>query len=415
MGGTEKAAYLFAIELHKRGHEVTALTNSKNCRIDDLVRAGVKTADVPNERGALKNYFTGSGCEIIHHHASGYSDHRQLYGALDDLGQARPKVIETNVFGRLMDPYDKGHVQMRMFMSMASGAQAFTRPQMIRQQPDSGKHTVLYNPLPPYENQAAGIRPSLGLEESDFVMVRVGRPGHKWATWECEAFKVAKKENPRLRMILMEPNSNIKQKVRSGFYGEGIVLLDATSDTSYLNAIYASSDIMLHASSFGESYGYTLAEGMQCGLPIITRTTPWADNAQVELVKNGETGFVCCSVAGMTQSILELANDTALRARMSSAAKARIVRFSNLQPETDLLEAVCDLVLRGTSSEVLKNRYQKWREYSDRDFPKAEWDVREKNSNQHLTYFLSRIYSFYRMKKVLIGSRYWRLRSKFGY
>jgi len=41
MGGTEKAAHLYACELANRGHEVEALTDPDGCRSELLLKAGV--------------------------------------------------------------------------------------------------------------------------------------------------------------------------------------------------------------------------------------------------------------------------------------------------------------------------------------------------------------------------------------
>lgn len=414
IGGTEKAAYLFAAELARRGHQVEALTDSANHRLEDLTNAGVTPRNVSCDATGLLAYFKDSRPDVVHHHVSGYGDYRFLYQAMDAMGAERPKLIETNVFGRLMDRHDAGHVGMRLFVSMASGCQAFSRPMVGKQTPSIARHGVLYNPLPHPRKEpagAAGFRETLGLSPADFVLVRVGRPGHKWTNWECEAFQKARRAVPNLKLVLMEPTAELRASIRRGVYGEGIVVLNATSDQEFIDRLYQSSDAMLHASGFGESYGYTLAEGMRAGLPVITRTTPWADNAQVELVKQGESGFVCCSVSGMARAVVECATSSGTREAMSAAARRRVTELSDLSKETDLLEEILDHVTAGTCGPLMKERFSRWMAYRDAGFPRAEWRVFENDLGMHRTVIRSKASAACRQFRISVTKAVSRLRS----
>ncbi|MCW1885169.1 glycosyltransferase family 4 protein [Luteolibacter flavescens] len=411
MGGTEKAAYLFAAELSRRGHEVEALTDANGCRVSSLLEAGVKIREISLTREGFEGYLREARPDVVHNHTSGYADHRALYHALDSLGTSRPRLIETNVFGRLKDAWEGDRVDMRMFVSMASGCQAFRRPRIYKGPPSPDRHTVLYNPLP-HETAAPAAAPkvsraSLGIPDDACVLVRVGRPGHKWAEWECEAYRRAKPAHPHLRLILMEPTDSLKKSIRDGRHGEGIHVLEATSDQDFIDALYRLSDVMLHASRFGESYGYTLAEGMREGLPIITRTTPWADNAQVELIEHGKTGYVCGGIAGMTKALGLLAADPALRRRMGDEAKARVKTLSDLSQETDLLEDVMHFVVTGQRGDVMKERHDAWMNFMTREFHAREWDILERSGG----YAAARAHGIYRQSRVALTSRYWDLRA----
>lgn len=417
IGGTEKAAYLFAAELARRGHEVEAITDSSNHRLVDLAKAGVTLRDISCDSQGFLAYLKGFRPELVHHHTSGYGDHRAIYQAMDAMGSEKPKLIETNVFGRLMDRYEAGHVAMRMFVSMTSGCQAFRRPMWSKQRPDINRHTVLYNPLPPPTPMPLGkdhaFRADIGVLPSDFLLVRVGRPGHKWATWECEAFHQARKIRPNLRLVLMEPTEEIKKAIRKGDYGDGIVVLEATSNQEFIDRLYGASDAMLHASSFGESYGYTLAEGLRRGLPVITRTTPWADNAQVELVRHGESGFVCCSIAGMTGSILELAVKPDLREFMAQNAIRSVESLCDLAHETDLLEEIMDHVVSGQVGPEMSLRFGNWIHYRNLEFARAEWNIQERQARHFPTYLAGRFHNICQQQRAAVGPIYRRLRCAF--
>ncbi len=70
------------------------------------------------------------------------------------------------------------------------------------------------------------------------------------------------------------------------------IILEATVDAGELRLTLSALDAVLHTSSIGESFGYGIAEPMNLGKPVITHSTPWSDQAQIELVREGECGFV---------------------------------------------------------------------------------------------------------------------------
>lgn len=420
MGGTEKAAFLFAAELSRRGFHVDALTEPSGCRVAALMRAGVQIWNVPHhDQAEIEKYLNESKPDVIYNHTSGYADNRALYHALDTFGANRPRLIETNVFGRLMDAYEGDRVDMRMFISQANGCQAFRRPRLDRRAPSPDRHLVLYYPLPLESksngNRAKVNRVMLDIPEDACVLVRVGRPSHKWTDWECEAFHRAATVNHNLRMILMEPPSDLKRRIRDGRYGNGIHILDATADEEFITDLYRISDVMIHASLFGESFGYTLAEGMHEHLPVIARTTPWGDNAQVELVEHGQTGFVCGTVAGMADAIGVLAKNTDLRDAMGESACSRIENISNLSRETDLLVEVIYYVLSGKRGSLMKERYDSWMDFSQHEFEQREWCVHEKTDRHWRHYLAARGYSLCRQSRVMLSPVYRSLLAKFGH
>jgi len=215
------------------------------------------------------------------------------------------------------------------------------------------KSTVLFNPLAPLDpaiqarSRRQETREELGVKADELLVLRFGREGTKWCKDEVAVFQHARRRNPRLRMLLMEPREDIWNEVESGKWGEGIILRRALSDFDRVAAIYSAGDLMLHMSEFGESYGYTIAEAMQHGIPVVTRSTPWRDNAQVELVRHGTTGFVCSSREGALECLRRLAEDPALRAQFGAAGVERIACLSNLSHETDLLEEIICHVVQG--------------------------------------------------------------------
>ena len=210
----------------------------------------------------------------------------------------------------------------------------------------------------------------------------------------------------------MEPGDDLKRDIAAGRYGDGIHVLEATWDHEYIDGIYRLSDAMLHASSFGESYGYTLAEGMREGLPVITRTTPWSDNAQVELVSHERTGLVCGGVSGMARAIGIVATDDAKRRLMTQEGINRVKSLSDLAKETDLLEEVLHFVVSGDRGDQMKARYDTWMKFLNGGFREREWNILERTERRGISYVRARIHSAYRTLYSSLGYHYREMRNR---
>jgi hypothetical protein len=175
----------------------------------------------------------------------------------------------------------------------------------------------------------------------------------------------------------MEPPSELKQRIASGEFGDGIVVREVESSPTRMAAVVDACDLVFHAARFGESFGYSIAEGMAAGKPVITRTTPWGDNAQIELVEHGTTGFVCCSLEGLTQALRLLGTDPNLRTTMGDAGHRRILSLSDMSGEC----AILDAAIRDDAHAL----GVRWAEIIDfaQTLPIREWDVIEK-THTHL-------------------------------
>ena len=373
IGGTEKAASIFAVELARRGYEVDYLTPRRGVRTEHLLGGGVRVCEGQHDCSALQNYLRKAKPDVIHQHVPGYPIPNPIYPALDRLSGHRPALIETNIFGRFEDRQSEGVVRYRMFVSCTSAVQAFLRAKRPIEESSLVNCTVLTNPLLPVTPSSAadrnGLRAELGIREREVLAIRVGQPGRgKWTDWEAKALLQAREELPNLHLLLMEPPPELGAKLTRLSPGGGIIVLPATADFARLNALYHAADLMVHATYFGESFGYTIAEGMQSGLPVITRSTPWGDNAQVELVENGISGFVCATVAEMARRFVELGRDEALRRRMGDAARSQIAALADAAAATDVLEAVIHRVTSGEDRPLLEERRRRLLEFAA-DFP----------------------------------------------
>jgi hypothetical protein len=294
---------------------------------------------------------------------------------------------------------------------MASAAQAFRRAGSHPTAETLGRQTVLYYPVSPPENSVSTIdkltrrsfRAELNVKEDEILAVRIGRPGHKWAAWECEAHAIVRRRSPRLRLFLMEPPLRLAAEIGRGKYGDGIIVRKETSDFAWLEKLYASADLMIHASDWGESFGYTIAEGMVAELPVITRSTPWCDNAQVELVANNQTGFVCWSVPEMARRLCDLASDKQLRQQMGTAARKRILQLADVHSEIDILDEVICQLKCGKELSSVRSRNEQLINFSRR-FADLERETSERLSDHPFDFAVGSLYSGYRTTRTKLRS-----------
>ncbi len=406
IGGTTKAAVLFAVELARRGHRLIFL-GPPGPRDSALAAGRVPRIDPPADAKTLAEFLKTEQVQVIHQHVTNHVRKNPIYDALQLLGDQRPRLIETDVFGHAENSEDDKWVDFHCFVSRACAIQTFQRSGQTLNEAALAKSTVIFNPLDPLtpasppQNRRLEMREKLGVQENELLILRLGREGTKWCKDEVAVFQKARRQNPLLRMLLMEPRKDIWNEVEAGKWGLGIILRRTLSDFNQVAALYSAGDLMLHMSEFGESYGYTIAEAMQCGMPVITRSTPWRDNAQVELVKHGVTGFVCGSREGAVGSLLQLAQYSDLRAQFGMAGVERIACLSNLSHETDLLEEIMDHLVNGVPLHRVAGRnrelleFQPW--FATRE--KRIWELHsERSFSIRLRGTLYRAYRAFRSK-----------------
>jgi glycosyltransferase involved in cell wall biosynthesis len=123
----------------------------------------------------------------------------------------------------------------------------------------------------------------------------------------------------------------------------------------------ASLDVVLHTSSIGESFGYGIAEPMNFGKPVIANSTPWADQAQIELVRHGECGFIAGTPAAMAAAMLTLACDSELRGKFGHAAQRHIRAISQPDESLDRVEAAIRAAVAGRDNPRFSEDHSKAR------------------------------------------------------
>jgi len=147
-------------------------------------------------------------------------------------------------------------------------------------------------------------------------------------------------------MLLREPPPEITVQLRASPDADCFIILPATLDAEELRLTLSAFDVVVHTAVNGESFGYGIAEPMNLGKPVLTHSVPWQDQAQIELVRHGECGFVISTPRAMADAMLRLAGDSELRQRMGQSAQRHIRTLSDPEISLNRLEAILHAVLQ---------------------------------------------------------------------
>jgi glycosyltransferase involved in cell wall biosynthesis len=345
LGGTEKAACRWARGLQERGHEISVISLQDGPRQAELERYKIPLRIIPASPKAIANALAEISPDIIHAHAPGFPHVGDvLGGALKPSPQKIP-VVQTNIFGKLQHPLEDEWTDFRLFISWTSCVQAARRSFRKLDESFFRRHSVAVYPLDPLDvspgADVAAFRERLGIGADEVLFGRLSRPEpNKWTPLALEAFRRAARRNSKIKLLLREPPPAVAAALRQSPDAGRFIILPATSDAGELRRTLSALDVVLHTSSIGESFGYGIAEPMNLGKPVITHSTPWSDQAQIELVRPGECGFVAGTSAAMAEAMLRLADDAGLRQQMGGRAREHIRALADPDVSVTRLEAV---------------------------------------------------------------------------
>lgn len=349
IGGTEKAACRWAWGLQERGHRIVVLTLQDGPRRADLESQGVPVRVLPAQVEIVAMALREIAPDVIHAHAPGHPHVGDVLGAaLASL----PKipVVQTNIFGQLYNPKEDAWTDFRLFISWTSCVQAARRVFRKLDENFFRNASVAVYPLdpvePPEQDAVMALRRQWGVRPDEVLFGRFSRPDpNKWTNLALDAFCLALKRDDAIKLLLREPPAEVANRLRHLPEKDRFIILKATNDAAELKLNMAAVDVVLHTSSIGESFGYGIAEPMSLGKPVVTHSVPWADQAQIELVRHGECGFVASTPRSMARSIADLARSSELRARLGRAAQIHICRIADPEESLNRLESTLRTVI----------------------------------------------------------------------
>jgi len=362
LGGTEKAACSWATLLNKcsTSNQIKVLTLEDGPRRKSLAECEIPIEILGKNVSPEKLAESISQAQVIHAHAPGFPHQGDILGAALKLLDRKIPVVQTNIFGQLRNPSEEHWTSFRLFISWTSCVQAARRsgrklnPEFFRRQ------SVASYPLDsPTEEQLVSVtqkscdlRKRLGLASEDVLFGRFSRPEpNKWTPIVLDAFLKARKHARNIRLLLQEPPAEVTQKLvetgmglvietESGFSLPSlapVIIIRATSDSSQLMVNQTACDVVLHTSSIGESFGYGLAEPMVLGKPVISNSVPWHDQAQIELVRHKECGFIASTAETMRAAIESFARNPSMRQSYGKQARGHILSIANSETSKNRL------------------------------------------------------------------------------
>jgi glycosyltransferase involved in cell wall biosynthesis len=194
----------------------------------------------------------------------------------------------------------------------------------------------------------AEAKARLGLDPRRPVVARIGRADDlKWRTLLIDMLAVVLARAPDVQVLLVGVTPAVKRRLGRRGLLERCLLHDPVAGEQELSHLYAACDVFVSAAQIGESQGLAIAEAMSLGVPVVTCSTPWVDNGQLELVEHGETGYVANHPRPFGEAVVALLEDESLRERLGAAARSKVDRTLDVRPLTRQLERLYEALLAG--------------------------------------------------------------------
>jgi len=313
LGGTERGIVSFCRDMRYGAFEHTvACLASAGARAPQL--AGLAEVAVVDGAGGLPGLLRGRRFDAAVVHRAGGPEERwsQALQACHDAGIA--VIVEINIFGLVDTSPADALIDSHLHISKSSWC-AFRERAGRAGYSRTDRHRVLYIPtdVQRYVERAAmpgsktGARAKLGLRPDDFVLLRTGRPDpRKWSDLLLDVLPRVSRAVPASRFVFLSAPPTRAWYMKRQPYARSVRVLPPTADDDVLADTYAMSDVYMHSSRRGESFGVSLVEAMAAGLPVVVDSTPWRDNAQIEVVDHGVTGIVANSGEAFADAVIHL-------------------------------------------------------------------------------------------------------------
>ncbi|WP_421901193.1 glycosyltransferase family 4 protein [Maridesulfovibrio sp.] len=325
LGGTEKVMQSFAVNLDRKTFH-TAIYSPSNGPRGKLIREQEIETFIGADLFSILDKFCP---HVVHIHRAGWAEP----GSLRPLKLAKiPVLIETNVFGH-HDPSPEGQLIDRHLFVSKFCADRYAKVNSIPTV--EPKYSVLYNPV---DTDFFRKNCPIERERSANSFGRISRADKgKWSPLALEFLPILKEqvENQQLtpfqyRIIggIPEAEQFVTEHNLQNFVNFLPPVLTDSEIAEFLNSI----SFLVHANDTGESFGLVIAEAMAAGLPVITHPSKeMRDNAQLELVDHGETGFVARNAQEFAQAVYFLLTHPQEARQMGENGRAKAAKLFRAQ------------------------------------------------------------------------------------
>lgn len=348
LGGTGKGVVSFATRLDRERFEPKVITTVRGGeREADLAESGVPFLIGCGDVDTLAREF--EGVDVVHVFRHGITDRLVPAAA----ARARvPVLIESNIFGAHDRSSDEGQFCCHLFGSMMCLLRYRGRGSA-----DAGfedRHRVLGFPpeaarLRRMSPDRAAARRALGLDPDRPVVARIGRAQDlKWRNLLVDMVPHLIDLVPEVQVLFVGATDAKRGRLAKRGVLDRVTLMDPVAGDANVATLYAASDVVVTASTIGESQGLVIAEAMALGKPVVTCSTPWVDNAQVEFVDNGRTGWVANHPREFAEAVADLLVNQERRDEFGRRAREEIDRLLDPDVLTRQLQDLYEHHLHGT-------------------------------------------------------------------
>ncbi|MDD5382511.1 MAG: glycosyltransferase [Candidatus Margulisbacteria bacterium] len=340
IGGTEKTIEVFANNLDKDLFEVSIYALFSGGARYDRFKQNFKTYVLNGNFDAFVHHLKENHIDIMHIHRSGYEEPFAIHAARE---AGVPIIVETKIFGAVDKSSSGRQIDASIFISKMC-ALRFMNQTHLSTNDFFKKNIVIYNPIeinkyqiPPAE--VAAFKRSLGILPGEFVLGRVSRADpFKFGNVCLKMMPYLLTEVPNVKYIIVGCPPSKLEMIKRLKLSNNVITLPEIDDERQLAVFYESLDLYAYAAYHGESFGITLAEAMAHRKPVIVNSTPAIDNAQVELVDHGETGFIANWPFNYAQAVASILKDKVLKKQLGEKGFQKADRLYNAKTVTRQLE-----------------------------------------------------------------------------
>ena len=328
LGGTEYTIQLISKYLNKDNFEVTVVgVKEGGARVKLIQELGINVVVLNGDLNKLARLLQET--DVFHWHGDG-SLNPELFAVVK---ANKPKlVLMTNIFGLYNHSGFYDIVDYDLFVSKMILVRRMLTDRDLEDD-FASKRRALSNPvdvnhinsLLPTNSELKAFKKQNNLQNS-FIVGRVGYSDNaKFDLITLDGFAEFAKKVAHAKFLLVGATSEILEYAKALNILDKLIVFDTTLDLKQLLMYYSAIDIFLAASKIGESFGMFIAEAMTVGIPVVTINTPGQDNAQIELVDNGQTGFVVSRDKEKIADVLFfLYEDEKIREILSESAKRKV-------------------------------------------------------------------------------------------
>jgi len=354
-GGTQRAARNFSVAYRNAGLDVAVFAiHGSGVFHQDLVGHGIPVfigGDKLNE--ALMDAKAWSP-DIIHIHRWGNAD-PLTSRILNELKGVRTKVAETNVFSLVDTSKQRSLIDVHFHLSRWCFWRWWQQAKLLKPAPQACVIPYAVDCdsfFPESLDKRTAFRAEHGIPQDAFLFGRVGQPAlGKWHRGLLTAFQEVASRNEKAHLCLAGTPPEMRAeilKMPTQVQSRAHDLPSRVGDES-LRIFYSSLDAFIHWAEIGESFGMVLAEAMLCTCPVITMSTPRADNSQLEVVGHGRGGIVVAHPRNLPEAMLHLMLNSDLRVSFSRAGPDLIRKRYGLEAVAPWALKVFEALLKNQS------------------------------------------------------------------